>query len=70
MWATLTMPGRTVAEVHVIPLGDTPPHTAPICWCRPVRKTTERIWRHNRLTKAHCYDPLQTSDPSANFERV
>lgn len=46
-WTVLEMPGNTIREVHVLPLGDCPPHTAPICWCKPVRKTNQRIWTHN-----------------------
>lgn len=49
-WMTLVMPSRTITEVHVLPLGDTPAHTAPICWCKPERKTTLRIWTHNRAS--------------------
>lgn len=56
-WLALEMPGRTVCEVHVMPLGDKRMHTAPICWCLPHRgsanidcaETSERIWTHNAI---------------------
>jgi len=45
-WAAVPTNNRSVTEVHVIPLQVSPMHTVPICWCRPIRKTTERIWTH------------------------
>lgn len=33
-----------------MPLCDERAHTAPICWCAPVRKTTERVWTHNAIS--------------------
>lgn len=50
MWTTLVMPNRTITEVHVMPLGDTRMHTAPICWCKPARNTTRRVWVHNAIS--------------------
>lgn len=49
MWTALVMPGDTVTEVHVIPLADARPHTVPICWCKPQRSTTQRLWTHNAI---------------------
>lgn len=46
-WAVIEPFSRTVREVHIVPLVDTPMHTVPICWCNPTKKNHDRVWYHH-----------------------